>query len=116
MHDVQRYMANQNHTTDVITIAGLPLRQFAALLEKCSIFLCNDSGPMHIAAALKVPTVAIFGPTDHVRWGTRSDKAVVVRKDVDCWPCSAHKCKKGFECIKTLPVEWVLKAADSILT
>ena len=115
LQDVQRYNANQNYTSEVISIAGLPLRQFAALLEKCSIFLCNDSGPMHIAAALKVPTVAIFGPTDHVRWKPRSEKAVAVRKDVDCWPCSAHKCKKGFECIKTLPVSSVLNAAYSIL-
>jgi heptosyltransferase-2 len=115
LHDVQRYMVNQRNTPEVTSVTGLPLRQFAALLEKCSIFLCNDSGPMHIAAALKVPTVAIFGPTDHVRWGPRSEKAVIVRKDVDCWPCSAHKCRRGFECIKTLPVDWVLKAADSML-
>ncbi len=115
LQGIQRHMADQSHTPDVITIAGLPLRQFAALLEKCSIFLCNDSGPMHIAAALKVPTVAIFGPTDHVRWGPRSEKAVVVRRDMDCWPCSAHKCRKEYECIKTLPVDWALKAADSIL-
>jgi heptosyltransferase-2 len=115
LKDIQGYIADQNHTPDVITIAGPPLRQFAALLEKCSIFLCNDSGPMHIAAALKVPTVAIFGPTDHVRWRPRSEKASIVRKDVDCWPCSAHKCRRGFECIKTLPVDWVLKAADSML-
>jgi heptosyltransferase-2 len=91
------------------------LRQFAALVERCSLFLCNDSGPMHIAAALKVPTVAVFGPTDYVRWKPRNENAVIVRKDVDCWPCGAHKCERGFECTKSLPVNDVLDAGCSIL-
>jgi heptosyltransferase-2 len=101
--------------TPVIFTAGLRLRQLAALIEKCSLFICNDSGPMHIAAALKIPTVAVFGPTDHVRWKPRSENAVIVRRDMDCWPCSAHKCKRGFECIKSLPVGDVLDAGYSML-
>lgn len=88
-----------------IFAAGLKLRHFAALVERCSLFICNDSGPMHIAAALKVPITAIFGPTDHVRWRPYNEKAIVVRKDMDCWPCSINKCKKSFECIKSLPVD-----------
>lgn len=93
-----------------ILATGIQLRQFAALVAECSLFLCNDSGPMHIAAALKVPTVAIFGPTDHVRWKPHSENAVIVRRDMDCWPCSAHKCKRAFECTKSLPVEDVWSA------
>lgn len=93
-----------------IPASGFQIRHLAALVERCSLFICNDSGPMHIASALKVPTVAIFGPTDHVRWRPRSEKALIVRKDMDCWPCSAHKCKRGFECTKSLPVEDVWDA------
>ena len=93
-----------------VLATGIQLRQFAALVAECSLFLCNDSGPMHIAAALKVPTVAIFGPTDHVRWKPHSENAVIVRQDMDCWPCSAHKCRRAFECIKSLPVEDVWSA------
>lgn len=102
---VQNIMANQP-----ILATGVKLRQFAALVEKCSLFICNDSGPMHISAALKVPTVAIFGPTDHVRWRPYNEKAIVVRKDMDCWPCSVHKCKKNFECIKSIPISDVWSA------
>lgn len=97
-------------TIPPIPASGLSLRQFSALLEKCSLFICNDSGPMHIAAALKVPTIAIFGSTDYVRWRPYNEKAIVVKRDMDCWPCSAHKCNKNFECIKSLPVSEVWNA------
>lgn len=90
-----------------VLASQISLRMMSALIEKCSIFICNDSGPMHIASALNVPTVAIFGPTDHIRWGPLSENAIVVRKEVNCWPCSAHKCKSEFYCIKSLTVEEV---------
>ena len=98
-----------------ISAAGIRTRQFAALAERCSLFVCNDSGPMHTAAALKVSTIAVFGPTDHVRWKPHNEKAVIVRKDMECWPCSAHRCKIGFECIKSLPVSDVWNAICSML-
>ncbi len=104
----------ESMTHSPILATGLQLRQFAALVAECSLFLCNDSGPMHIAAALKVPTVAIFGPTDHVRWKPRNENAVVVRRDMDCWPCSAHKCKRAFECTKLLPVKDVWNAIINV--
>ena len=94
----------------IINASGVRLRQFASLLERCSLFLCNDSGPMHIASAFGIPTVAIFGSTDHVRWRPLHEKAKVVRKEMDCWPCSAHKCKKNYECTKSLPVSQVWNA------
>ena len=83
------------------------IRELAALLKCCDFALCNDSGPMHIAAALNVPMVAIFGPTDHVAWKPLSEKAAIVRRDMPCWPCSAHKCKIGWECTKKLPTNMV---------
>jgi len=104
----QNILANVKHP--LIFASGIRLRQFAALVERCSLFICNDSGPMHIASAFKVPTVAIFGPTDHVRWRPLNENAMVVRKDMDCYPCSAHKCKRNYECIKTLSVSQVWKA------
>lgn len=97
-----------------ILVHGIGLRKMSALIEKCSLFICNDSGPMHIAAALNVPTVAIFGSTDHIRWRPYNDRAVIVRRYMECWPCSAHKCKRDFECTKLLPVEDVWKAINGI--
>lgn len=97
-------------TQPIIDASGVRLRQFASILERCSLFLCNDSGPMHMASALGVPTVAIFGSTDHVRWKPLHRKSKIVRKEMDCWPCSAHKCKKNYECVKSLPVSQVWNA------
>ena len=100
--------------SDAITYAPETIRELGAMLSCCDLVVCNDSGPMHLAAALNVPSVAIFGPTDHVAWHPLSENASIVRRDMPCWPCSAHKCKIGWECTKKLPVEPVWDA--TILT
>ena len=95
---------------DAITYAPETIRELGAMLSYCDLVVCNDSGPMHLAAALDVPMVAIFGPTDYVAWQPLSENASIVRRDMPCWPCSAHKCKIGWECTKKLPVEPVWDA------
>lgn len=97
-----------------VTYAPETIRELGALLSCCNMVICNDSGPMHLAAALDAPMVAIFGPTDHVAWHPLSENASIVRRDMPCWPCSAHKCKIGWECTKKLPVKPVWDA--TILT
>ena len=109
-NDIQRRI-----THDVVICAPESLCQLAALINCCKLFVCNDSGPMHVAAALDVPTVAIFGPTDHVRWAPRSLNAKIARRNMPCWPCSAHKCKNSFECTKLLPVETVWEKIEALL-
>ena len=103
-HNIQKTMQS-----DAIAYAPKTIRELGSLLSRCNLVVCNDSGPMHLAAALDVPTVAIFGPTDHVAWRPMSENASVVRRDMPCWPCSAHKCKIGWECTKKLPIEMVWK-------
>lgn len=105
-HNIQKTMQSKT-----ILYAPKSIRELAALLSRCNMVVCNDSGPMHLAAAMEVPTVAIFGPTDHVAWRPMSENASVVRRDMPCWPCSAHKCKIGWECTKKLPVEMVWNTA-----
>ena len=96
-----------------IAYAPKSIRELAALIKRCDFFVCNDSGPMHIAAALDVRTVAIFGPTDHVAWKPFSEEATIVRRDMPCWPCSAHKCKIGWECTKKLAVDTVWNRVEA---
>ena len=98
--------------SNFITYAPKSVRELAALIKRCNFFLCNDSGPMHIAAALDVRTVGIFGPTDHVAWHPLSEEATIVRRDMPCWPCSPHRCKIGWECTKKLPVDTVWNAVE----
>lgn len=103
-------LAQDIHATmqsESIVYAPKSIRELGALLSYCNLVVCNDSGPMHLAAALDVPTVAIFGPTDYVAWHPMSENASIVRRDMPCWPCSAHKCKIGWECTKKLPVDMV---------
>ena len=109
-NDIQRRM-----THDVVIYVPESLRQLAVLINCCKLFICNDSGPMHIAAALDVSTVAIFGPTDYVRWAPRNPSAKIARRDMPCWPCSAHKCKNGFECTKLLPLETIWEKIETLL-
>lgn len=107
-------IASQMHIKPVL-IQPKSVRKLAAVIAHTPLFICNDSGPMHIAAALDVPTLAIFGPTDHVRWRPLSKRARVIRQDLGCFPCSAHKCRRGYECIKKLPVELVWKEIEEML-
>lgn len=104
-HNIQQAMQSR-----AIVQAPETIRELGALLSCCNLVVCNDSGPMHLAAALDVPMVAVFGPTDHVAWHPLSENAAIVRRDMPCWPCSAHKCKIGWECTKKLPVEPVWEA------
>ncbi len=109
-HNIQQSMQS-----NAIVHAPETIRELGALLSCCNLVVCNDSGPMHLAAALDVPMVAIFGPTDHVAWHPLSENASIVRRDMPCWPCSAHKCKIGWECTKKLPVESVWDATTTTI-
>lgn len=91
------------------------VRTLASVIAHIPLLICNDSGPMHIAAALEVPTLAIFGPTDHVRWAPLSGRAQVIRRDLDCFPCSAHRCRRDYECIKKLPTDLVWKRIEEMI-
>jgi ADP-heptose:LPS heptosyltransferase len=59
-----------------------------AFLERAGVVITGDTGPMHLAAALDVPLVAVFGPSDPRRWGPASDRARVVTADLPCRPCN----------------------------
>ena len=109
-HNIQQAMQ-----FPAIVHAPETIRELGALLSCCNLVVCNDSGPMHLAAALDVPMVAVFGPTDHIAWHPLSENAAIVRRDMPCWPCSAHKCKIGWECTKKLPVEPVWNATTKTI-
>ncbi|MBW7898168.1 Lipopolysaccharide core heptosyltransferase RfaQ [Candidatus Brocadiaceae bacterium B188] len=74
---------------DIILADQLPLPKLAAVLKRCNLFIGNDSGITHLAAALGVHTIAIFGPTDPRIWGPRGDLVKIIYKEVPCSPCGA---------------------------
>ena len=104
----------------VLNLAGrLSLSQLAALLHRCQLLLSNDSGPIHVAAALGVPVVDIFGRNQRglspKRWGPLGEGHTILHKDVGCVTCLAHNCDINFLCLSSLSVEEVYHAATSVL-
>ena len=101
----------------VHNVAGrLPLGQFIALVERMDVFISNDSGAMHIAAALNRPQIAIFGATDWKATAPRSDRAIVLRHPVDCAPCMLRECPLPEHlCMIGVPVGDVVAAAEKLL-
>jgi len=94
----------------VINLAGITsLRELLALIQRCNVFLTNDSGPMHIAAALKTPLVALFGSTNEIATGPYKH-GKVIHKHVSCSPCYKRTCPIDFRCMKRIEADEVYEA------
>ena len=87
------------------------LRQLVALLERAELVVANDSGPMHIAAALGRPLVAPYGPTSPIRTGPYRREDAVIRLDIPCSPCFARQCSHQ-SCLQWLKPEHVLREVE----
>ena len=103
-----------------LTAAGtLSFRQMAALVDQCALVVSGDTGPMHVASALGVPQIALFGPTSPEWYGPRSPHAVSLLHPVPCGPCDQKHCPNEGEahilCMKLLSVPEVLEAATLLL-
>jgi heptosyltransferase-1 len=98
-----------------ISLAGKTnLKELIETMRKARFVVSNDSGPMHIAAALGVPVFAIFGPTDPLRTGPYGKGHTIIRADVSCAPCFRKKCD-DIKCMKGLSVKKVHKEIISVL-
>lgn len=85
--------------TPVHSLAGqTSVLELAALLKRAILFIGNDSGPMHIAAAAGTPVIALFGPTDPAVWGPWGNGHTVLSKHLPCSPCKVIRCDRGKEC------------------
>jgi heptosyltransferase-2 len=109
--DIENLMRNQ----PLNMIGKTTVRQLMAVLSQCVLVITNDSGPMHIAAALNVPIAAIFGPTDHTTTSPLGENNILIRKDVPCSPCLLRHCPTDHRCMKEISADDVLEAARSLL-
>lgn len=81
-----------------------------------SVLLTNDSGPAHIAYALRTPAVTLFGETDPDRWGPPSSGPFrVIRRLLPCFPCQEDSCSSGYACLRSISVKEVVDAAGEIM-
>ena len=110
----------KNMRCGVVDLAGkVSVSQLASVLKRCALFISNDSGPVHMAVALGIPVISIFGRSQAGlsprRWGPTGKASKVLHKQVGCIECFAHNCQKEFACLKAITVEEVVSAAESLL-
>jgi heptosyltransferase-2 len=115
--EVVRYT---NTSTPFSLVGKATIRQSAAVIKKCNLFISNDSGLMHLASAVGTPLIAIFGPTNLDRCGPLGANSVIVRKQTACAPCaetpfSMEQCENRI-CLDRISVNEVVAAADKILS
>jgi heptosyltransferase-2 len=92
------------------------LGEAMALIDQCDLFVTNDSGLMHVAAALAVPLIAVFGSTNPVTTGPWSSMSRVVRIPVKCSPCLKPECPNGsLECMDRIDVDMVFQVVKELL-
>jgi heptosyltransferase-2 len=92
------------------TLGGL-----VGVLRRLRLLLTNDSGPMHLAAALGTPLVAVFGPTDWTETAPLGGRSVLVREEVECSPCLLRECPIDHRCMTRVGVDRVVEAALPLL-
>ena len=95
-------------------------QELAALLKRCALWIGNDSGPKHVAVALGVPTVTLFGPTNPITWHPPDGPhAVIEAEGLDCLHCNANVCplpgERHMRCMRDLPAERAISAARALL-
>lgn len=99
----------------VINLAGLTsIRELASLIKLCDVLLTNDSGPMHMGAALGTPIVALFGSTNEIVTGPY-EIGKVIHKHVECSPCYKRVCPIDFRCMKRIEADEVFQEITQVL-
>ena len=117
-NDIEKRLLEMG-VTNYLNLAGKTnIQELCSYIGGLDIFVTNDSGPMHVAAAYEVPTVAIFGPTRHLetcQW--KNEKSIIVRRDdVPCAPCMKRTCPlKHHECMTKIKANDVIEAVKQLI-
>lgn len=100
----------------VVICGEMTVLQFAALLKRAALLMCNDGGPMHTAGSVGTPTVSIFSGRDFPEpWLPYGKGHKVLRSDVSCSPCFKEVCDRGLICLDRISVEDVMLAVEQVL-
>jgi len=115
---IEKYLL-QNNIYNFINLAGkTSISELVKHISNLDIFLTGDSGPMHIAASLQIPTVALFGPTNHIetsQW--KNPNSFIIKKNLSCQPCMKRTCPLGHHnCMKLIDSEEVIDLVHKNLT
>ena len=111
-----RLIASRLTARAAVLSGATSIRELMAVIKRCAVLVTNDTGPMHIASAVGVPVVAIFGPTD---WRTTSpygEEHALLRHPVDCAPCLLRECPIDHRCMMGVSVDQVYDAGVKLIT
>ena len=114
--EIESYLIKKEITNFKNLVAKTNIRGLITQISHLDLFITGDSGPMHIAAAFKIPTVAIFGPTNDTetaQWMNR--KSAIIKKTLPCQPCMKRSCPLGHHnCMRFISAEEVLQIVEEI--
>lgn len=110
-----RSLADRMGTPPLLWAGTTTIRELMAVIKRCGLFLTNDTGPMHIAAAFGVPLVAVFGPTDPRTTAPFGNGHALIRHPVECSPCLLRECPIDHRCMTHVTVDEVVGAAQRLL-
>lgn len=102
-------MRNKQHEALATFTGKMTLLELAALLKKCNVLVTNDTGPMHVAVAMNVPLVSMFGPSPVPGFYPYSETSIVIKSPMHCHPCGKHQCPTKHECMWQIGVDTVMK-------
>lgn len=106
----------KNNVTNSILAPETNLKQMAGLLNLCNLVIANDSGPMHLSAALGIPTLGLFGPTDPKKHGPYSDNSdFVIKNDLHCIICNKLECPFNKECFYEMDIDTIIEKSKKLL-
>ena len=112
---VAKEVARLMRTQAAVIAGATSIAELKAVLACARLVISNDTGTSHVSAALGVPTVVVFGPTEHVSTRPLSQRAAVVRHDVECSPCMMRECPIDHRCMTRVEVDDVYVAAKALL-
>jgi len=110
---VKKIVRNMKHKA-LVACKTKSIKQLIELIRRANLFIGGDTGPLHIASILDIPTVGIYGPKDPVIYGPYHSKAVVVRKELWCSPCKRRTCPDP-ECMTSILPDDVFHAVNKLM-
>lgn len=115
--DVANQVIKSTKSKPIVAVGKTDILELASLVRRFKVYITPDSAPMHIAASVGEPFIALFGPTDPARHLPPSDDYIVLykNKDLKCVPCYSPHCLKNFKCLRKITVDEVLKEIVTFL-
>ena len=111
IEEVATRMRHRAHSAVGLTT----IRQLGVLMRRAQLVITNDSASLHLASAVGVPTVALFGPTDPEKYGPTSPSSRTIRRTLFCSPCEQSLCRFSHECMRFISADEVYEAARQLL-